>query len=556
MAAVSYLHFLCVCLLTILPVTTSTVEECPPWSKLQNNTQCVCSDVMKTEIMCDQIKQRSFLYLGFCAFHTTNDTVVANCPYVFPRHLIVNDRIRLPKKLSELNHFICGSLNRDISKHGCGRCTNGTGPSIYSAGSQCVSCSKVNIVYYLLLRYLPTTILCVLIIVFRIDITTAPMVHYVLFCNSIVAQFKSTEGQYTNLIHTTSYRHISIISGILLTLKGIWSFDIFYFVSPPLCVSAHMEEIYIPFLDTVAAIYPFTLLVMTYAVIELHAHDFKPVVCLWNYIHKPFIKLRRTWDLNASIIQAFAALFFLSYAKFTFLMYEAFFISVMVNKEGRVVSKVAYIDPTVLFFSRKHLHLILLSAFIFLFIILFPLLLLITFPTHMFRKVSKCLRPRWIVSLQTFVDTFHGCYKDGTNGTRDYRAVSGYLLAIWALLPAVMITATALKIEYLFPSVTFTLLFIALTVVCALLRPYKHRAANVSGVTIPATLASVLALVMFFLGNIQRTTSVFVIGCILLSLPHCVFYGYIVYRLWKLLKQYCYEKQQMELGDYGRTASI
>ena len=34
----------------------------------------------------------------------------------------------------------------------------------------------------------------------------------------------------------------------------------------------------------------------------------------------------------------------------------------------------------------------------------------------------------------------HSCYKVGTNATQDYRAVSGYILAIWMLIPAVIIT--------------------------------------------------------------------------------------------------------------------
>ena len=446
MAAISYPSSILV-LLVILSVTTSTVIECPPWFTLENNTECVCSSAMTNEITCDQTKQRSFLHLGFCAFEdsTTNDTVVANCPYVFPDHLIVNERIRLPKQLSKLNQFVCGSLNRDTGRAMCGRCKNDTGPSIYSVGSQCVSCSAVNVVYYLLLRYLPTTILYVIVIVFRINVTSAPMAHYVLFCNTIVTQFKSTAGQYTNLVHTAAYQYISVVSGTLLVLKGIWSFDFFYFVSPPLCVSKHLEEIYIPFLDTIAALYPFTLLLLTYVGIELHAHDFKPVVCLWKCIHKPYIKLRRTWDPNASVIQAFATLFFLSYAKFVLLMYEAFFISVLINKDGEVLSRVSYIDPTVAYFSQKHLYLIFLSVFISLFIILPPLLVLVVFPTRLFVKVSRYLKPRWTISLQTFVDTFHGCYKDGTNGTRDYRTVSGCILAIWAILPAVVIITTALE---------------------------------------------------------------------------------------------------------------
>ena len=128
-----------VLLLSILSVT-GAVEECPPWFTLESSgsslfPQCVCSDTLDFEVkICDQRRQMSFLQMGYCVFQdsTTNGTVVADCPYVFPDHLIVDERIPLPNKSSELKHFICGNLNRDIGTPLCGRCTNGTGPSIYS----------------------------------------------------------------------------------------------------------------------------------------------------------------------------------------------------------------------------------------------------------------------------------------------------------------------------------------------------------------------------------------------------------------------------------------
>ena len=93
--------------------------------------------------------------------------------------------------------------------------------------------------------------------------------------------------------------------------------------------------------------------------------------------------------------------------------------------------------------------------------------------------------------MQIFVDTFHGCYKDGTNGTRDYRAVSGYILVVWAFLPAVIITAIAVSSSnHFLVHITFTIVFIAFSVLCALLRPYKHGTANTSGVALPALMAS------------------------------------------------------------------
>ena len=208
---------------------------------------------------------------------------------------------------------------------------------------------------------------------------------------------------------------------------------------------------------------------------------------------------------------------------------------------------VLHTDPTVTPFSYKHWYLLSLSLFILVFIVLPPIIILITFPTCMLKKVSRFLKPKWIVSIQTFVDLIYGCYKDGTNGSQDYRAVSGYILAIWAFLPAVLITARNLgyKIELL-PHIIFIILFTALAVTCSLLQPYKYRTANISGVALNALYVSAIALLLLNQSNVHNTTVVAILTSLLLSLPHCVFYGYIVYRLGKQFKMFCCNTQEME----------
>ena len=108
-------------------------------------------------------------------------------------------------------------------------------------------------------------------------------------------------------------------------------------------------------------------------------------------------------------------------------------------------------------------------------------------------------------------------------------------------LPAVDITAGAVATgnQFLTPT-AFIIVFNVLTIACALLRPCRLRTANISGVVLPVICSSAVALAMSSPTNVHSTTIVAVIAYgFILSLPHCVFYGYIVYRLGKLLKQYC-----------------
>ena len=330
--------------------------------------------------------------------------------------MVKNGVIRLPVNGRMLNYFICRSLSRKVEEPLCGKCTNGTGPSIYSVGNQCVPCSPASIVYYLLLLYFPTTLLFLVIVLFRVNVAAAPMAHYVLFCNTLMLYLKFDILLYTIVTSTTS-AYISFFSKFVLTLKAVWSFDALFFVSPPLCISQHMEDIYKLFLDFLATLYPFALLLLTYVGIELQARDFKPVVVLCKPFHRLYVRSYKTWNPNASMIQALASLFFLSYIKLIILIYEPFLLSILTNKEGRVIRRMVYIDPTVPFLAQKYLYLISLSAFIFVFLFSPPLILLIVYPTSLFRVVSRRLKPKWNIAIKTYVDTFHGCYKDGTNGT-------------------------------------------------------------------------------------------------------------------------------------------
>ena len=128
---------------------------------------------------------------------------------------------------------------------------------------------------------------------------------------------------YTNFI-SRAYYLLKFLSMVVLTPCAVWSFDALFFVSPPLCISPCMEDIYKPFIDFLATLYPFILM---YIGTELHARDFKPIVIMWKPFPRYYIRFYTTWGANASMIQAFSSLFFLSYAKLFFDMFADFMVS-------------------------------------------------------------------------------------------------------------------------------------------------------------------------------------------------------------------------------------
>ena len=536
---VSWVYLILLNLLLLVRVS-SRGDECPPWFTVDNRNnsrfpQCVCSEAMSSYIICSQRERTSYVKVGHCALQDNNaSTVVARCPYVFPPHLVHNGLIRLPHNLTHLNTFICGQLTRELGSPLCGRCTNGTGPSIYSLGSQCASCSRLNILYYLLLQYVPATIIFLAIILLRISLVSPPMAHYVLYCNVIQVSLTYNVGLYA-LYASTNTQVMIVIR--LLTLNSLQTLDPLYLLSPPLCISQDFHEIYIPFLYTLAALYPFTLLLLTYILIELYARDCKPVVVMWKMIHRKCGCLLGPWNSDKSLIQAFATLFFLFFMKFFGIVSNILMPSLIFNMKSQVVRRVPYIVPTTTFLSYTYLPLVILSVLILVFLILPPILLLLLFPTTCFTKVSMYLKPRWVLTLKIFADTFHGSYKDGTNGTRDFRQTDGIIfLILFVLGTAPGIYTVAVRNASFSWKVAFPSLATVMCIACAVLQPYKHRAANISGTILPITFIITGGL-YFIVDNYKFSTGMVLLCIAVATLPHCVFYGYGIYWLAKWFKR-------------------
>ena len=275
-----------------------------------------------------------------------------------------------------------------------------------------------------------------------------------------------------------------------------------------------------------------------YIGIELHGRNFKPIVILWRPLHRVFVQFYTTWEPSASMIQAFSSLFFLSYSKILFVMAAPFFVSTAANARGEKVDPVLYIDPTVQYLSKEHIYLITFSLFIGIFLFLPPLILLIIYPTSFFRKISHHLKPRWNIAIKIYVETFQSSYKDGTNGTRDYRAMSGYLLAVGLLflivqviMGSVLLTLSKSGTLYIVGLLIFIFFLISLIIIFAMTQPYKHKIANITAVTL---LALMTALAGISASVWKENEMGRVLSLILLSSPHCALGGYIV---WKIRKR-------------------
>ena len=535
---------------TVVSVAGYGERECPPWFEWVNTSDssgyCACAAVTPSNIDCDQTHQTSYLLQGSCTFYDENTNKIWGswCPFLFPDDVLQDGMFPLPANVSELNTVVCGNLTREVKGPLCGRCTGNTGPSIYSVGSRCVHCSPVNILYYLLLQYGPSTLIFLLVIIFRPNIASAPMVHYVLFCN-----FKVFVSRSILLLYALPDRLTTVLAMSTLTFSAIWSFDVLLYVSPPLCISKHMELIYIFYFDFIATIYPFILLLLTYALIKLHSKNFKPIVVLWQLSSRLFVRFYRALDPRSAMIQAFASLFFLSYAKLSYLMWGSFTWTKGTTANSHESTYILYFDPNVPYHSTKHTLLMIFATTVGIVFLLPPLLILLVYPTSLYRKISDRISPVWRIRIHTYVELYYSSVKDGTTATKDYRLLSTLFLFVFGFFPQ-LIQTIAFIVDKNFSNRLYisAIIFGFLAFLCTVLQPYKKANGSMTGLLI--TMSLIFGLSARLYENPSQNNTFNSRGLIiLLAVPHSVFWCYSVWRVIKKRVVYSCKKLRYDAEE-------
>jgi len=172
------------------------------------------------------------------------------------------------------------------------------------------------------------------------------------------------------------------------------------------------------------------------------------------------------------------------------------------RENGSVVGLHLFYDATIEYFGREHLPYAIPALVVLLVFVLLPLLLLLLYPMRCFQQCLSHCGVRWL-ALHIFMDAFQGCYKDGTNGTRDCR----YFPALHLILRIVVLATCAVTLTELFYPLV-SAIFIVFAIVNAVIQPYKqeHSIYNVTDTVIVLTLAMLLTL---FVGENIATLKVF-----------------------------------------------
>ena len=465
-----------------------------------------------------------FLGLGFCMNLLNGSIVYGECPYASGKW-----RIRIDKSLfysfqySELflNNSMCDDLNREHIL--CSRCKEGYGVAIYSSSWYCSPCRLGGYAWllYIALETVPVTVFFLVVVFFNVQATSPPMTGFIL-SNQILVSFVRNQIFLVPVLE--AYPNVRYVVGIGLTLSGFWNLDFFRDVIPHFCVTHHLTNLGMINLRCLFTIYPFLLIVILVVCVKLYNRGVKPIVCLWKPIHHYFARHRRAFNANASLVDAMATFLLLSYFKIaSILVYYFQLITIYTPCDNSYSYRTYLIDPDENWLLLYQITIVLVAVIV----LVLPPILLITYPTKIFRKCLACTRLSNWQPLHMFVEKFQGDYKDGTQGTYDYRFLSGiYLLFRIALV-------TRFHSEQHFHDTLNSemnlVLFLAV-IFFALVRPYKKNYMNI----LESLLFTVCWFINYFyfkfLHSSHNSTPFLVLTFILAATPMCAFILYSGYR--------------------------
>ena len=517
-------------------------NRCPPWYVMDIEGNCSPGSHLGYLIQTVPGTDQTWLQASHCmttsdANHENRTDVVGSCLYTVLSALPVSlTYYPLPCNASKLNQYMCAGLNREGQL--CGRCVKGYAPPVFSYSLSCVNCTDyhLNWLRYIGAAFGPLTIFCLLICVFHINAMSGYLYGFVFFCQIVtmptVFRITLTAGWYEQ-----SYA-VKDSEAAYISLFSIWNLDIFRMFYDPFCLHPRMTVIQALALDYLIAVYPLALLLVAYSLVSLHSRNVGIVVTVWKPFRAVLSPFIRQLDLQTSLIESFATLYFLSAMKVQTVTLDLLSPTTLFFVDGRTSDK-AYLllAGDVEYFGRDHLPYALLAL---LFLLLLPSLLLFLYPCGIFQRFLNKTNLN-LISLKIFMDAYQGNYKDGTNDTRDYRFFSGIFF-----LTRFIIVAIIVLLSSRYSLIVIVTLLTTLGFSVAILRPQRTKIHYLLDCIVLVLLSLLFFTAMSYLLIQSKTSSalslVFTFFTFTLPLIHviCLALYWVWRRKWmpKRLRQY------------------
>ena len=345
----------------------------------------------------------------------------------------ISDLFILPREASDpcnLTQTVCEDINRKGTL--CSQCMSGYTVSVNTYDLKCVPDKECNWFLTLLAVFGPLTIFYLIVFLFRIN-AAAPYISLVI----LLAQVISTR-HIANVFLSRYISKSNIANKFLISIYSVWNLDVLQVYMPPMCLGKHFGNLQALAFQYLIALYPLILVLVTYALAELHARQWWCVYWLLWPIVKLFKVLRISIDPMRSIMNTFATFVLLSVTKFTIVSVNILSYADLRDVNGTFVAKVSLYKGDEKFFGSGHLPYAVLAIIVLLFCNVLPLLLLFLSPMRSFQRClrSCCCSFRCVHFVNTFLEVFQGHFKDRVSHHRDYRFVAGlqFLLRLLVLV--------------------------------------------------------------------------------------------------------------------------
>ena len=478
----------------------SNDSTCPTWFTCNSDNKCQCENSANDGIICNYEKLLSALMVCYCVtFDKENgSTFVGSCFYNCEHFnaTIKNDVRRVyhylprnPEKL--INHSACTHFHRRGLL--CGDCEAGHSPLVLSYNLSCVPCpnSHKNWWKFILAGFVPLTLFYLFVVLFNVNVTSSRL-HGVVWVSQVVSM-----PAFVRLALFALEIHGNLTTGkIYVLFYSYWNLDFFRSVLPNICLNVTTLQALV--LEYLIALYPFLLIIISYLTITLYDRKVSFLVYAWKPFQKLQAKVRRCWDIRTSVIDSFSTFFLLSYVKVLNVTCDVL-IPTQIQKLGsNKTNYVLYYSPSIPYFGEHHRPYAILAITILTAFVIIPTIIFILYPCNFFQKFLSLIPINWHF-LHAFVDSFQGCYKDGTEpGTLDCRWFSVVILITKPLL-FVTFGLTLSTMYFVYALVILIILMIALINI----QPYKKTGSNCP----PADLMFLFLLSLIYIALFGREQS-------------------------------------------------
>ena len=535
------------CCMLLLCRCSTLASDCPTWFVDGKSTECECGAAIHGAIQCDNTTKQVRARVGWCVttdHHSLNSSsVVAGlCPCLSSSYnTSKRGSFHVPSEPTRLNNVQCGRYHRKGLL--CCQCIDGYGPSLYSLDFHCSNCSDVGlpaaIIIYTLLELIPIVLLFLGLWLFQVNTLSGPMLGYIVFCQSFVTVVRNDRELHDSILSFLPSQLVTLTK-VSLTLSAMWNLLFFRFVVPPFCISSKLTGIHVSTVRLATAFIPLVLIAVVYVGLEANLQSIRGLRYIYKLLHRACCRRNRN-NVNTghSMIHVFAIFILMAISLVTYEVHSLVLTFDVYKVNGEVVQTVVYADSNIERFSTTHYPYFFTALFVMLLLVVCPAVILTLYPTPLYAYLVHFISPRKQIGIKIFAETFQASFKDGLNGTRDYRMLPG----LGILSCAVYIVAESVRRQSPIVEGYIALGFVYITasLVTSCAQPCKTSIANDS-LCFHFTLFGVWTILLgMWIQDMALGTEALALALVLLPLtPHLFLSLWLLYKASVYLLHRCY----------------